>query len=117
MQMITGHEWRRHDLQDWLCKVRSSSRALGMICTKTYGVGETLSAAKNGAWTVLIALTSVNWWSTSYCQWRVVISSTELIRSHLSGYGLKTIGVGLPGVRKSRPEAWSGAGDHWESHP
>jgi hypothetical protein len=60
------------------------------------------SAAKNGAWTASIALTSVNQWSTSYCQWRVVISSTELIRSHLSGYGLKTTGVGLLGVRKSR---------------
>ena len=102
MQMITGHEWRRHDLQDWLCKARSSSRASGTIRMKTYRVGEMLSAAKNGAWIASIALTSVNRWSTSYCQWRVVISSTELIGSHLSGYGLKTTGVGLPGVRKCR---------------
>jgi hypothetical protein len=102
MQMITGHKWRRHDLQDWLCKARSSSRASGTIRMKTYGVGETFSTAKNSAWTASITLTSVNRWSTSYCQWRVVISSTELIGSHLSGYGLKTTGEGLPGVRKSR---------------
>ena len=102
MQIITGHEQRRHDLQDWLCKARSSSRVSGTIHMKTYGVGETFSTAKNSAWTASIALTSVNQWSTSYCQWRVVISSTELIGSHLSGYGLKTIGIGLLEVRKSR---------------
>ena len=66
MQMITGHEWRRYNLQDWLCKVRSLSRVSEMIYTKTYEVGEMFSIAKNGAWTASITLTSMNQWSTSY---------------------------------------------------